>query len=428
MTARIRLRTRLLPWLIGALVLLQGVVPYRGWLMLLVGLGGMGLLAYAWARSLAGGLRLTREVRFGWAQVGDRLEERFTLINSGWAPALWVEVRDHSTLPDYRVSRVTGLGGGSRARWLTRGHCTRRGLFTLGPSSLESGDPFGLFTVTLHSPASTPVMVAPPVVPLPMIEVAPGGRVGDGRPRPFAPERTLHSAGSRAYLPGDDLRWVHWPLSAHRNALFVRLFDGAPVGDWWILLDLEQAAQVGEGGAATEEHGVILAASLADQGLRTGRSVGLTLSGVAPAWLPPRPGATQRLAILRALALAEPDPQSLTNLLHGSRGALGHTHSLILITPAVEGAWLGALLPLMRRGTVPTVLLLEPRSFGGSHDSLALQTLLSEQGIRHHLIPRSLLERPEARPGHQGEWEWLVTPGGRALLKHAPGDLAWREL
>lgn len=428
MTTQIRLTARLLPWLVGALLLLQGVSPYRGWLILLVGLGGMGLLAYAWAHSLAHGLRLTREVRFGWAQVGDRLEERFTLTNTGWAPALWVAVRDHSTLPDYHVSRVTGLGGGSQSRWLTRGRCTRRGLFTLGPSSLESSDPFGIFTVTQHYPASTPVMVAPPVVPLPMIEVSPGGRVGDGRPRPFAPERTLHSAGSRAYLPGDDLRWVHWPLSAHQNSLFVRLFDGAPVGDWWLFLDLDQQVQVGEGGASTEEHGIILAASLADQRLRSGRSVGLALSGTAPVWLPPRPGATQRMAILRALALAEPGPPSLTEFLHGSRTALGHAHSLILITPAVEGAWLGALLPLMRRGTVPTVLLLEPRSFGGSADSRPLQALLSQQGIRHHLIPRSLLERPEAQPGQQGEWEWLVTPGGRALLKHAPGDLAWRNL
>ena len=41
---------------------------------------------------LARGLQIQREVRLGWAQVGDRLEERFILINQGRLPALWVEV------------------------------------------------------------------------------------------------------------------------------------------------------------------------------------------------------------------------------------------------------------------------------------------------------------------------------------------------
>lgn len=31
---------------------------------------------------------MTRERRFGWALVGDQLQERFTLMNHGWAPAL----------------------------------------------------------------------------------------------------------------------------------------------------------------------------------------------------------------------------------------------------------------------------------------------------------------------------------------------------
>ena len=69
-----RLNTRLLPALVGLLLVLHLAVPYRGWLVLLVGLGGAWLVSYVWARSLARGLGLVREMRFGWAQVGDRLE------------------------------------------------------------------------------------------------------------------------------------------------------------------------------------------------------------------------------------------------------------------------------------------------------------------------------------------------------------------
>ena len=76
----------------------------------------------------------------------------------------------------------------------------------------------------------------------------------------------------RDYQPGDPLRMIHWPTSARMGKLFVRTFDGAPAGDWWILLDLEESTLAGSGFNSTEEHAVILAALLADRlgGLRRG--------------------------------------------------------------------------------------------------------------------------------------------------------------
>lgn len=423
-----RLRSQLVPALTGLLLALQLVAPWRGWMMGLMVLGGAWLLGYAWARSLGSGLCLAREMRFGWAQVGDRIEERFTVVNDGWAPALWVEVQDHSTMPDYGVSQVTGVGATSTQWWTTHGTCTRRGLFTLGPTSLRSGDPFGMYTVTVHDPATTSVLVTPPVVPLPPIEVAAGGRTGEGRPRPFALERTLNSAGTRAYQPGDNLRWIHWRVSAHRGELAVRLWDGAPVGDWWIVLDTHQGAHVGAGWDGTEEFAVLLAASLADRAAREKRSVGLVAQGQPPVWLPPRPGDGQRLAILRALALATLADQSLAAFVEGARSSLGRHASLVLVTPDVTGDWLPALLPLLKQGVIPTVLLLDPVTFGGAGEAAPLQAGLAELGIVCHLIPREMLDRPEARPGQRGQWEWVVTPSGRAILKETPGDLTWKPL
>ena len=97
--AEIRLRSPAWPLLTGLVLLLQLLRPDRVWMVLLVGLGGAWLVAALWVRSLRRNLRFEREVRFGWAQVGDRLQERFTLVNTGWAPALWVEIQDHSNLP-----------------------------------------------------------------------------------------------------------------------------------------------------------------------------------------------------------------------------------------------------------------------------------------------------------------------------------------
>ena len=58
------------------------------------------------SRSLARKLRLTRKLRFGWVQVGDHMLERFSLTNSSRFPAPWIEVVDHSTLPDYQANNL----------------------------------------------------------------------------------------------------------------------------------------------------------------------------------------------------------------------------------------------------------------------------------------------------------------------------------
>jgi uncharacterized protein (DUF58 family) len=416
---QLQLKSWLLPALVGLLLILQLVAPYQSWKILLVGLGGLWLVNYLWARSLARGLRLTREMRFGWVYVGDLMLERFTLTNDGWSPALWIEVLDHSTLPDYQTGRATGVGGRNSTRWHKEVVCTRRGLFNLGPTSLRTGDPFGLYTVVLHYPDSLPLMVLPPIVPLPTIEVAPGGRAGEGPPRPDALERTVSAASVREYRPGDSLRWIHWLTSARRDSLFVRLFDGTPASDWWILLDMNRHVQSGEGSNATEEHAVILAASLADQGLQSGQAVGLTAHGEELVWLPPQEGKGQRWEILRALALVSLGSLSLAELLTRIQPTLGLYTSLVIITPDTHGTWVETLIPLLQRGAIPTVLLLDPSSFGGAGDMSRTQALLTHLGVAHYVITRDLLDQPEAHPAQEMR---------QTRPTRQPRDMAWELL
>jgi uncharacterized protein (DUF58 family) len=425
----LKLNNRLLPILVGLLVVMQLIYPYKGWLMLLIGLGGIWLVGFIWARALAYNLYLTREMRFGWAHVGDRLEERFTLNNVGFFAALWVEIIDHTTMPDYGVNWVTGVGGYSDNRWQTHGICTRRGLFTLGPTSLKTGDPFSLYTVTIHHPEFAALTVTPPIVPLPTIQIASGGRAGEGRPRPNSFERTITTTGIRDYLPGDSYNSIHWPTTARQGSLYVRLFDSTPSGDWWIFVDLDQETQAGQGYNSTEEHSVILAASLADRGLRAGRPVGLVTYGQELIWLPPQHNDSQRHEILRALAVATPGPCSLTDLLARTRPSLRQVANLIIITAAAENnGWLEALLPVLQRGAMATVLLLDPISFGGSGEPQRMQSLLTNLGVSHYLITPDLLDQPELRPGQQGQWDWRISPSGKAIPVNRPRDLAWKEL
>jgi uncharacterized protein (DUF58 family) len=441
-TVRLEFRARYLPYVVGLLSLLQLVFPYKGWMILLVILGGAWLVSYLWARSLARGLELKREMRYGWAQVGDHLQERFTLTNRGRAPAPWVAITDHSTLPGYQVSSAIGVGQRAVKHWFEEGVCARRGLYTLGPTGLRTGDPCGFYSVSVEYPTSLTMTVMPPIIHLPTIDVAPAGQAGEGRHSAPALEEAVHTAGVREFLPGDSLRRIHWPTTARRDEPFVRLFDSAPESNWWIVLDMDQRVQAGTGEGATEEHGVILAASLADRGLHGGKAVGLVVHGQELVWLPPKLGADQCWDVLRALALLRPGRCSLAELLASAGSGLRQRCGLVIITPDVEGRWLDPLVRLVRRGLVPTVLLLDRGSFEGAQDGARdssrdapadaqpglgqTQATLQSLDITHYVIPPDLLDRPEARPGRVGHWERM--PQGRWEPSFHPRELVWRAL
>jgi hypothetical protein len=376
-------------------------------------------LSYFWARSLKNGLKLTREMRFGWSQVGDHLQERFYLSNEGWAPAVWMTVWDHSDLAGYRASTVMDIGGNAVRHWFKSGVCERRGLFTIGPTSLRTGDPFGLFEVWLEYSATSNMMVMPPIVSLPAIQVAPGGRVGEGDSLARALEQTVSAAGVREYQAGDSLRFVHWPTSVRRGKFYVRTFDSTPASDYWIFLDLFQDAQAGEGEEATVEHGIILAASLANRFLESGRAVGLAAQGESLIWDTPRLEESQKWQILRSLALAEPGHKPLEDLLAGARGALKYTSSLVIITPDLTGAWLDPLLLYIQRGIIPTVLLLNAPDFGGEGNLSWIQDRLYELNIKFYLIGPDYLDRAERKP---------VLNGGQPQENVEARKMSWRPL
>ena len=428
MQSKIKLNSRMLPVITAVVLLMQLVDPSPVWISLLVSLGGVWLVGYLWARELSRNLHLRREIRYGWAQVGDRLEERFTLQNNGWVPALWVEIVDGSNLPGYTANQVTGVGGNSENQWISSGVCARRGLYTLGPTDLISSDPFGIYLVRHHDPAMRTLMIMPPVIPLPAIEIAPGGRSGEGRPLPNAPERSVSSGSVREYVPGDSLRYIHWRTYARQGTPFVRVFDGTPTGDWRIILDMESSVQVGTGWDSTIENSIILAASLADRGLRTGRAVGLVAYGTQLVWLKPAEGENQRWEILRHLALVEAGEHSLAETLEGLESLMKSQASLIVITPSLREDWVQSLIKFSWKGARPTVLLLDPLSFGGSQSADMMAHTLTQLGIARHVIPRAALDIPEARPGQEGAWEWRIMGRGRAVPVRKPVDQAWREL
>ncbi len=142
---RISVTSRWTVVLFPLLIALAVVVPYNILYYLAYLWGWLLLISWAWVRYQGPRVELLREMRGGWAQVGDELIEGWEVRNNSWLPLLWLQVDDASTLPGYNARRVGAAGPNAFQEWTTTAVCTRRGRYRVGPLTLELTDPLGLF-------------------------------------------------------------------------------------------------------------------------------------------------------------------------------------------------------------------------------------------------------------------------------------------
>jgi uncharacterized protein (DUF58 family) len=211
--------------------------------------------------------------------------------------------------------------------------------------------------------------------------------------------------------------------------LIVREFDAEISGDLWIVLDLDQSVQAGAGEESTEEYGVILASSLADRTLRQNRAVGLLAFGQEQSLVPPGRGKGHMWRILHHLASVKASgTQRLSDVLEGMRETLGHGTTVLVITPSCEPGWIDALLPLTRHGIAPSVVLLDADSFsddpptGLSAKTRRMQDLLVNAEVNAHIIQKGYPFRHVTPPQRRGQWEFKVSPLGRAIVVRRPEE------
>ncbi len=368
--------------------------PARVWLGVITGWGLLLGAAYLWARSLAHHVQWRRELRHSVLVVGDTLGEHFEVENGAPVPLLWAEVRDHSDVPGYTASRVEAVDAHSHKYWDTEGTCRQRGIFHLGPWEVITGDPLGLFRVRWHFPEERTVLIYPRVVHLPQITLPRGqasGRAHEWRPT-YTEDITV--ASIRPYQPGDPMRRIHWPTTAHRGTLISRTFDVEPSGDVWIILDMDAEVQAGEGPTSTEEYAVILGASLAARMLAQGRSVGLAFAGAHPVVAAPRAGTGYLWELLGHLARARSDARTpLAHLLGHLTPVLGRGRTLVVITPSRGREWVARLVDLRRRGLAAALIWLDASTFDGQDPTAArgappFQDILAREGVPMHVITR----------------------------------------
>lgn len=415
MNQQVKLRQPLIAWITALLLGLQLVDPSRVYTILLVTFGGIFIFAWVWARSLGKEIQLRRETRLSWVQVGGHIEERLTLSNTSLFPAPFIQFIDHSTMPDFNAGKSTSISAGGIDQWTVSTFCKQRGMFSLGDAQVITGDPFNIFEVTLHASQRTSILVLPQPATLPEFSIAPSGLLGEGQPRRNAPQQTMHASTVREFAEGDSTRLIHWPTTARTDKTFVRLMENAPEGAWWILLDLDQNNMHGEGWDSIEEQSVSLAASLTDLGLRERKSVGLISNGAELAWLPPQKGEAQKWEILQALAVSRPGQLPLASLFDKMQTSLGKHHSLLIITACTQVSWIKSLPLLLKRGILSTAFVMDPSGFDQNQSMEAVLFTLGQNNIRHHVIPRGMIEPPKLNPSPSSTWKWRATPTGQFM-------------
>jgi uncharacterized protein (DUF58 family) len=289
-------------------------------------------------------------------------------------------------------------------------------MFSLGDAQITTGDPFNIFEVIIPASQRTSILVLPQPTTLPEFSILPSGMLGEGQPRRHAPQQTMHASSVREFAQGDSTRLIHWPTTARMNKTFVRLLESAPEGDWWIVLDLDKNHMYGKGWDSIEEQSVALAASLTDLGLRSRKSVGVITNGSELAWLPPQKGDGQKWEIMQSLALAQPGALPLYAMFDKMQSSLGKHHSLLIITASTQISWIKSLPSLIKRGVIPTVLLMDTSAYENGPSIEVVEAMLASQHIHYHTIPRGMIEPPkEEAISSSGKWTWRATPAGQFI-------------
>jgi uncharacterized protein (DUF58 family) len=362
------------------------------------------LVAFLWMRLSVAGLRVHRHARLQKAGAGDVFEEHFEIRNTSPFLVPNAEIANGSKLPGAAGSRLlTRVGGRRTVTYLSRTYLTQRGRFALGPTTVLSGDPFGLFHASRQFPAEESLVVLPTIYEIAAFPAAPGILPGGRTIRRKSSDVTPHAASVREYAPGDPLKSIHWPTTARRGKLMVKEFEQDPQAEVWIFLDLQNgvhyakpytpptfvATQLLYGRPpkfvlppSTLEYAISIAASLSHYFIGQKRAVGLVAAGRTATVIPAERSNRQESKILETLAYLEDDGDlSLAALVPMQARQLTTGSSAILITPEVRVELVSSTEDLQRRGLHPIVVLLDPDTFGGPPGAEPLAKTLVSRGV-----------------------------------------------
>jgi uncharacterized protein (DUF58 family) len=283
----------------------------------------------------------------------------------------------------------------------------------LGPVSLYSSDPFGLFLLKKDLPQNftSHVVIYPIAVNLPAFQPPIGELSGGEAVRRRTHYVTTNVSSVREYVSGDSFNRVHWPSTARTGRLMVKEFELDPVADIWIFLDMEKRVQAGpsydqlplprlpevhweklpdfELPPSTEEYAIAIAASLSKHFLAQNRNLGLITYPHAQhrEIAQSDRGERQLTRIYEMLAVSQANGTiPLAEILAAETMRLTRNTTVIVITSSIDPEWVAAARNLFTRGVKVTAVLIDPGSFDMPYDSLEAEIELTASHVPHYVV------------------------------------------
>ncbi len=223
-------------------------------------------------------------------------------------------------------------------------------------------------------------------------------------------------ADIRAYVPGDQLRTVNWPVSARRGALHVteRLTDRA--ADVVVLIDTH-AQPLGPATDATDRmaRGAVQVVQTA---LRQGDRAGVVALGNRRThWLAVDMGKAQFYRILDTILDATGGPETGTGTL-APRAAIPNGAIVIAFSTLLDTDFAVALVDLRKRGhTVVAIDMLVDTPFTGEDDPLVARMWALQRSFMHRDMGTIGVDVVSWSPEHTLDQAMLLVPEHRRPVR-----------
>ena len=197
------------------------------------------MVASWWSNHALNEVYYQRRFYYTRAFPGEEIEVRLDVENRKLLPISWLRVRDpwpkavgpvdENVLAPSHQKTMGQMINIFSMRWFerTRRRYTlkfrKRGVYTIGPALLESGDLFGIYSQTKTFGPTEQLTVFPKIFPIADIPLPAEDPFGDIRSRRRMFEDPNRPMGVREYRPEDEFRRVHWPATARTGELQVKV-------------------------------------------------------------------------------------------------------------------------------------------------------------------------------------------------------------
>ena len=365
-------------WMAAAVILVLALATRNSLIfsMALI-LSLLGLVVWLWSRYCL--TEVTYRRQFGVERLffGEKTDLRLEVTNAKPLPLAWLRCEDDIPIalkltPDERARHylptrrvlvnLFSLGLYQRVirRYTVTG--TQRGAWRFGPVQLVCGDIFGFRSQHKEIPETNLLLVYPRLYTLPELGLDARHPFGDYQSLNRLIDDPLRVSGVREYLPGDNIRHIHWKATARRQELQTKLFEPSASRPLAIFINIRTFNHRFEGiDPALREFAISAGASISRWAQMRGDAFGVFANSMMYEGRRVRilPGAHPRqlTRVLEALAYCVGVPHTtIERVLQQEADHLRHGTSIVLISATLSDSLSRALADLQRRGFAVTLL------------------------------------------------------------------------